>query len=183
MRQGFLFVPFIGLHSFQDSDSKGLDAGLRAGGLLGKYLNNDWSLNAGVAFDVVNTNSAVTDLDIDLQAQILELTFNPLFHVGNAKVEFVVGPKIGGWVMWTRLAGTSEDGSRVIVNGTSEGWTFGGTVGVFLRATPGVSAGVMTSLETRDLLYSCAKITGMESRCESGGSSTTILGFVFALML
>jgi hypothetical protein len=182
-RSGTLILPFIGLHSFQDSDDRGLDAGLRVGSFFGRYISNDWSMNGLAEIDILNPNSQASGVGIDLSAEMLGLTFNPLFHVGNAKAEFVIGPKIGGWIEWAHIsvnnpaAGVSTSG-----DGTAEGWTMGANMGVFIPVSPSVLAGGLMSLETRDILHACSTVGGM-SMCRSNGNSATILGFGFGLLL
>jgi hypothetical protein len=184
VRSGALILPFLGLHSFQDSNDTGLDAGLRAGLLLGTFVNNDWSMNVGTSFDLLNPNSQAANLGLDVSGEMLDLTFSPLYHLGNVKGEIVIGPKLGGWVEWVQASGTDlATGTSATVNGTAEGWTLGGNLGAFLAASPDVLVGVLMSLEVRDLLHSCASGTGIAEMCKSSGDSAWILGFTFGLML
>jgi hypothetical protein len=186
-REGLLFLPFLGLHSFQDSNDRGLDAGLRVGSFLGGYVNNNWSMNALAELDIFNPNSNAVDPGIDLSGQMLGVTFNPLLHVGNAKAELVLGPKLGGWIRWVQASGTnSVTGVSGSADSTAEGWTIGGNMGVFIAASPSVLAGALMSLEVRDILHLCATgtLNGVtSSSCMSSGDSATILGFAFGLML
>jgi hypothetical protein len=186
-RDGLLVLPFVGLHSFQDSNDQGLDAGLRVGSFLGGYVNNNWSLNALAELDVFNPNHNATNSGIDLSGQMLGVTFNPLLHVGNVKAEFVVGPKLGGWIRWDHASGTNSiTGVSGSADGTAEGWTIGANMGVFIAASRSVLAGALMSLEVRDILHDCATGTvhGVtSSSCSSSGDSATILGFAFGLML
>jgi hypothetical protein len=183
-RHGALFLPYLGLHSLQDSDDQGFDAGLRVGALLGGYVNEIWSLNAGVELDIFNFNSRVTDAGLDLSGEMLGLTFNPLVHLGNVKAEFVAGPKLGGFLRWVHAAGTGVvTGLPAQADEMAEGWTIGGDMGVFVAASRSVLVGALMSLEVRDLLHACVTATGMAESCQSSGPSATILGFTFGVLL
>ena len=177
-----MFMPFLGLHSFQDSSSSGFDAGLRIGALVGGFATGQWSLNAGMAFDVFNPNSQASDAGLDISGKMLDLTFSPLFHIGNAKGELVIGPKLGGWVEWVHVTGAAPAG--VAVDATAEGWTLGGNMGGFLTASPTVLVGILMTLELREPLHACASATNVAEMCTTSGlDSATMLGFTIALML
>jgi hypothetical protein len=183
LREGHVFMPFIGLHSFQDSNSSGVDAGLRLGTFLGAFTNNDFSVNGAVTFDVMNPNSKADPLEIS--AQMLELTFSPLFHLGSPQVEFIVGPKLGFWNMWShvRIPVGVLGPTQIDIDGTTQGWTVGGNMGLLVAATPGALVGVILNLEVRDIIHSCGTATGMPEECDTSGDSSTILGFSFATLL
>jgi len=180
-----MFMPFVGIHSFQDSSDSDLGPGLRVGALVGGYVNEAWSVNAQVSFDALNPESqAITNSGVDVSGQVLELTFSPLFHVGNAKAEFVLGPKLGGWLGWAQASGTNGlTGATLTANTKVEGWTLGGNVGGFIVASPGLLLGALMSLDFRDVLHGCTTATAVAEQCTSSGESSTILGFAFALML
>jgi hypothetical protein len=182
-RTGALFLPFIGLHSFMDSNHSGLDAGLRVGTFLGGYLNNDWSLNGLAELDVLNPNGSLAAAGINASGQILAVSLNPLFHVGNVKGEFVAGPKLGGWVEWVHADGTDPTtGLSVSADGTVEGWTIGGDIGGFVAASPSVLVGALLSLELREPLHACETVTGQGEMCGLNATNMTVLGFTFGIM-
>jgi hypothetical protein len=183
-REGMLILPFLGLHSFQDSNASGLDAGLRVGSFVGGFINNSWSMNGAAELDILNFNN---DGGVDGSGQMLAVTFDPLLHLGSEKIELVLGPKLGGWALREHIdindpvSGVSGSGDA-----TAEGWTIGGNMGLFVAVSPTVLAGVLMSLEVRDVLHSCASVTvGTQAvdQCKSSGDSNTILGFTFGLML
>jgi hypothetical protein len=177
-RKGMLVMPYLGVHSFQDSVDSGLDPGLRVGALVGGYVSNAWSLNGGFDLDLINPNSQATSAGIELSTQMVDLTFSPLFHLGNGKAEFVVGPRAGAWMEWVH-----ESVFGMTADGTGEGWTLGVNMGIFGAVSPSVLLGGLLSLEDRELLHSCATITGTSEMCKSSGQSATILGLSFALLL
>jgi hypothetical protein len=177
-REGLMLLPYLGLHSFQDSNDEGLDPGLRLGTIVGGFVNNSWSLNAGLDFDLLNPNTRSTGSTIDLSAEMLGLSLSPLFHFGAQKAELVVGPKVGGWIEWAHASG-----GGLTADGTAEGWLLGANVGAFGAATPSVLVGALLSLEVRDILHACSSGTGVAETCRSSGESATILGFSFALLL
>ncbi len=154
------------------------------GALVGGYVNEHWSLNAGAEVDVFNFNDRLSAAGLDLSGEMLGLTFDPLFHVGNAKAELVVGPKLGGWMRWVHASGTSlNTGLTATADGLAEGWTIGGNMGVFVDAAPSVLVGALLSLEVRDPLHSCVTGTATAETCSSNENSATILGFAFGLLL
>jgi hypothetical protein len=190
-RGGGLFLPFLGLHSFQDSNLNGLDAGLRVGMFLGSYVNQQWSLNASAGFnwlnfrDLSDANAGVTG---DASGGQIDLAFSPLFHVGNAKAEFVIGPKIGAAFFWDHVSLTNPGTNTSLTgDGWDIEWLLGGHMGVFVPASPDVLVGALLSLELHDVIHECGTATvtgaGTTNHCQWSGDSSTILGFAFALLL
>jgi len=185
VREGGLFLPYIGLHSFQDSNDKGVDPGLRLGTFIGGFVNNAWSLNGLAELDILNPNSQSTGAGVDASAQMLGVTFSPLLHVGNVNVEFVIGPQLGGWIEWAHVSvNDPASGTFVSADATVEGWTVGGNMGLFIPASPSVLVGALVSLEYRDPLHACASSSAGVSNCTTSGfDSATLLGFAFGVML
>jgi hypothetical protein len=185
VREGALFLPFIGLHSFQDSNDKGVDPGLRVGTFIGGFVNNTLSLNGLAELDILNPNSNGSSAGADVSGQFLGVSFNPLLHVGNGNVEFVIGPKLGGWIEWVHVnINDTVGGVSESLDGTAEGWTLGGNMGLFIPASQSVLVGALLSLEYRDPLHACASSSAGASMCTTSGlDSATILGFTFGVML
>jgi len=175
-RRALLMMPFLGLHSFQDSNNSGFDPGLRVGALFGRHLTREWSLNAGVLFDRLNPSSPP---GFALSGQQYELSFSPLFHGGNAQVAILLGPKLGMYLNHFDLQSAAD--SRE-VTGLGEGWLIGGNLGLLVRATS-FAAGVLLSIDVRDYIHQCTTTLGTESCSWSSGSSSTVAGFALALLL
>jgi hypothetical protein len=183
-REGRLILPYLGLHSFQGSNEAGLDPGLRLGVLGGEYVTNHWSMNGALELDILNPNDMVTGGGLDFSSQMLGLTFSPLYHAGSAEVEFVVGPKLGGFVRWAHVSVTDPfTGESASADGTAEGWTIGGNIGLFGGVSSSALIGVLFSLERRGILHGCASGTGIAEQCTSSGDSATILSFALGVLL
>ncbi|HTA19352.1 MAG TPA: hypothetical protein VK989_08675 [Polyangia bacterium] len=209
-RDGLVFLPFLGLHSFQDSNYSALSAGLRVGAFLGAFVNDDWSLNASATLDILDVSENVpAGTTVDNGGQVVSLAFSPLFHVGNPKAEFVVGPILGGWAEWVHATETESPETAAATGlvsssaqGWEAGWTVGGNLGVFIPVSSGVRAGALLTLERRGVLHQCVefKLTeqpavggtigvdgtsggGPRDSCQSSGPGATVLGFTFALLL
>jgi hypothetical protein len=183
VRQGHLFMPFLGVHSFQDSGDSGLDPGLRVGTFLGSFVTNDLSVNGALTFDIANPNERAAPLHVG--AQMLEASFSPFLHMGSPQVEFILGPKLGLWNMWTQLTIPAGVLGPTAVSGdaTTQGWTIGANMGLLVAPSPAALVGVIFSLEVRDVLHSCGTLSGMAEECQSSGDSTTLLGFSLAVLL
>jgi hypothetical protein len=178
VRRGLVVMPFVGMHSLQNEADSFADPGLRVGAFLGRFINNDVSLNGAVTFDLVNPNDNLT---ADLHREMLELTFSPLLHMGSPQVEFIVGPKVGLWNLWTRFSAPPP--RALSSEGTGQGWTLGGNLGL-LVAVPRVGlVGVLLNLELRDGLHACGSDSNGREACAWGGDSSTLLGVSLAVLL
>jgi hypothetical protein len=183
-REGLLIMPFLGIHSFQNSGNEVFEAGLRVGALVGGYVADQWSLNASVIVDVINPNADVVKpgapADVDANGQVFELAFSPLFHAGNSQFEVALGPKVGAWALRIHADDTTIQGDAA--TGTAQGWLFGGNVGLFARASA-FSAGLLLSLDLRDTFNACLEGANITRRCQSSAPSDTLLGVALAFLL
>ena len=175
VREGGLFLPYLGLHSFQDSNDQGVDPGLRIGTLIGGFVNNAWSLNGLAELDILNPNSQAerrrrrllrADVGPDLQPAACTSAM--------CNVEFVIGPQLGGWMRWAH-ASNINDQSRGLsgsADATGEGWTLGGNMGLFVAASPSVLVGALMSLEVPRPLPRLRDGYGAARACARPAAST-----------
>ena len=170
-----MFLPAIGVNSFQGDSGQNFGPGLRFSALAGSRVVENVSLNVGFAFDLVNLDSS---FGADASDYVFELGFNPLFHLPLENVEILAGPIGGVWL---------DKGARGQGLGQSDLWTYGWTVGAnagaFFPVSPKVRLGGLVNFFYRDPLKSCVTANGSETCLSSGVPSLKVLSLAFAVML
>ncbi len=168
---GFMFMPYAGVHSFQNEDAQNMSVGLRMGSLLGGFLAPNLSLNGEITLDILNVNSVG-----DLSAFAFDATLSPLFHVVGKKAEFVLGPKLGLFA-YSMSTGTGED-TKV------RGVVYGANVGLLFPAGR-ASVGGLLSFTGRHMTKVRVCVTeSVRSTCSDSpkGDDGKVLGFALAAM-
>jgi hypothetical protein len=176
-KRGFLMMPFLGIHSYQHQEAYNTDPGLRVGTFVGGRINDIFSANAEVRLDVTNPGDLPAGTESGEWA--FTATFSPLFQLPAGPVEFVLGPKVGGFYVNQRLSDTTD---RVLIEGY--GVVIGGNIGVFVPVSPTASLGLLLSLEIAKLSTACVNVTGAGSSCNSDvdAPASQILGLTAAAL-
>ena len=165
-------MPFVGIHSYQQAEAANTDPGLRIGSVMGGRLSDLFSLNGEVHADLTNPG------DLPAGTKISELTFSgcfsPLVQIHDENIEFVLGPKIGGFLVQQRisngLGNSAADGLGLLI---------GLNFGMFYPVSPATSVGVLLSLELAKLTTVCA-----DSVCDMNvdAPASEILGLTAAAL-
>jgi hypothetical protein len=170
-REGFMFIPAIGINSFQGSSAENVGPGLRLSALAGSRVVENVSLNVGFAFDLVNIDAPA---GVDASQYVFDLGFNPLFHLPLEQLEILAGP-VGGVFLNKGTLGPADTWVY--------GWTAGANLGTFFRVSPNVRLGGLINFSLRNPIKACVSANGSES-CESNGlTSAKVLSLAFAAML
>jgi hypothetical protein len=172
-KEGFMIMPSLGLNSFQGNQAENVGIGLRAGLFAGSRLSELVSLNVGFAFDTVNFDSVP---GAEASEYMLDIGFNPLFHFPLEKVELLVGPAAGTFLMYGSgsAIGTSFDT-------WAYGWTIGGNAGVLFPVGKAKLGGLF-NLHVRNPMKLCVTANGSDS-CQSDNlTAAKALAFSFAAM-
>jgi hypothetical protein len=174
----FLFMPFLGIHSFQNDSARALDAGLRVGALLGGRVNEVLSLDVVAALDVLNPNGVPAGVDVT--ALQFHIAFSPLIHARSGGAEIVVGPKLGLFALSEDASSGTESASE-----SAHGWLYGFNFGIFGAANDTLSVGGLVSFDVEKATEICASGTGVPEMCQSvdPSGSAKVLGVAFALLM
>jgi hypothetical protein len=163
-RTGFVVAPFLGIHSFQGTSSRGLDPGFRAGVLAGFMLARLFSLNGELVLDRLNPEG-------DGSGTQGHLAVSPLVHLAVGRHnEIVIGPKLGAW------RGRYSD-DRLVVTSTLTGVAYGLNAGAFFAVGDTMSAGALLSYEVQNAGSFCRDDGGGELcdvALEENGISTDL---------
>jgi hypothetical protein len=140
----FVLMPFIGLQSVQNANSN-TGPGLRVGGIVGGRMNEQFSLNGELLFDLENFNNVPTGVSESLY--LIQFAAAPLFHVqASPTAEIVVGPKLGGYFEHASASG-SYGGVTLDASGTAEGLLVGANLGAFFRLSDDVALGGLVNFD------------------------------------
>jgi hypothetical protein len=171
LKRGFLMMPFLGMHSYQQAAASNTDPGLRFGTFLGGRLSDLVSMNAELRLDVTNPGDLPAGTDVTEVA--FAATFSPLIQVPVHVVEIVIGPKLGGIIVKQTLGDATGK-----VHNDGLGFVAGGNVGVFVPVAPPTSLGVLLSLEVVKLAAICNEV------CVSNGDvpASVVLGLTAAAL-
>jgi hypothetical protein len=171
----FLVMPFVGIHSYQHPEAYNTDPGLRLGSFLGGRLNDVFSLNAEVRFDVTNPGDLPAGTNVNEYAY--SITFSPLFQVPSGGAEVVLGPKVGAVFVSQEFSNAT---ARLHTSGL--GVVVGANTGVFLPVSPSASLGLLLSFELARVAFACVRDTFGDSRCDTVGDAPTsmVLGLTAA---
>jgi hypothetical protein len=174
-REGFLFLPSIGVSSFQGDSGRNMGPGLRVGALLGSRLAENWSLNIGAAFDLGNMNPPA---GASLSGYFLDIGFNPLVHFPQPKFEVVAGPILGTWAQYGHASAAT-----VYADTWGYGWTFGLNAGVLFPVGTHAEIGGLVNLLLREPLKVCTSVSGGTDTCTSDNiDSVKTLALALAAM-
>jgi hypothetical protein len=172
----FFIMPFVGIHSYQHAEAFNTDPGLRLGSFVGGRLNDVFSLNGEVRFDVTNPGDLPAGTNVNEYAY--SATFSPLIQVPSGGPEFVLGPKVGAVFI-----------SQEFSNGTARAHTsavgvvFGANAGVFVPVSASTSLGVLLSFELAKPVFSCVRDTFGDSTCGTVDPPTSVvLGLTGAVL-
>jgi hypothetical protein len=137
-------------------------------------MAENWSMNVGVIADQKNLNVPAGASASDY---IFDLTFSPLVHFPQEKLEIVVGPMLGTFL---------EKGSASIGTTSADswayGWDFGANLGLLFPVGQKVEVGGLLSFLIRDPAKACLTSGGNETCSSSGLTSAKTLGFALAAM-
>jgi hypothetical protein len=175
-RHGFLVLPYLGIHSYQNVDMADYAPGPRFGTLFGGRVSQWLSLNGELTVDVsyMPDSSSAGNLKEDSE-YYLDLAFSPLAHLVRGPVELVAGPKVGAF-----RSKTSFSGSTSGVSGESSslwGIAAGLNAGAFVPVGGVVEIGGLLSIEARDAREYCVTPSGGAQTCTTQEvyQSTTVL--------
>jgi len=177
-RSGALFMPYLGVNSFQGDTGNNTDPGLRIGGLGGGHVNELLSLNGEVTIDFVNPKNVPSGVDESIIE--LDLAFSPLLHAAPApNFELVIGPKLGFW-----FGAAEATSGGMTAKSSAQGWLLGINGGAFFTVSPSVSIGGLISFVTRNLTKVCNTLPGFAEQCmtDNLGDADKVLGFTGAVL-
>ena len=136
----FLLMPLVGLQSIQN-DNSGTGPGLRIGGLVGARINEQFSFNGELLFDLENFNNVPAN--VSESAYFVQFAAAPLFHIqASPAAEIVLGPKLG---LFVEHASASAYGLQV--SGNAEGLLAGANVGAFFRLSDALALGGLINFD------------------------------------
>jgi hypothetical protein len=173
-RTGLLVLPYIGINSIH-GDGTDPDTGFRVGSMFGGRVNDLFSANGEVTFDLVNVDAPA---GVDVWEYIVQLAFSPLFHFATPGADFVLGPKAGGWAGFAHISGYGES-----VDITARGWLVGFNAGAFFPVNPSTSLGVLLSYVSLQTTQACVDQGGTYGeQCQDSNGDVNILGLHFAAL-
>ena len=172
--EGVLFLPSLGLNSFQGDSGQNRGVGFRASFILGSRMAENWSMNVGFIGDQVNLHTTPGGSASDY---FIDLAFSPLLHFPQEKLEIVVGPMLGTFLE----KGSSSSGLQS-TDRWSYGWDFGANLGLLFPVGAKAEVGGLLSFLIRDPAKICLTTAGNETCLSSGLTSAKTLGFALAAM-
>jgi hypothetical protein len=143
------------MHSYQGGDAAFYGPGLRLGTLAGVRINDRFSLNGEVMFNVSNVNGAQSGTG----EYALNIALAPLLQIPAGPVEIVLGPKFGLFV----VLDSNDRGAGIGTSTTQNGYVAGVNAGIFLPVSAATSMGVLLALELRRLYEICTTIPSAPS--------------------
>jgi hypothetical protein len=176
-REGFLLIPFVGIHSLQSYAYQTYDRGLRVGALAGGFTTPSFSMNGGVSFDLHNPAALP---GIARSGRTLDIFAAPLFHVGDKNFEAVLGPKVGGFATWNHVRDRQQ---TLSVEAFQMGILVGAQLGLFAAITERKLVGLMLSFDYRESLDQECTAPVDRFACVDLRQSATTWGATLAAML
>lgn len=176
-RSAFLFMPSLGIHSFQNESAK-TDPGFRTGALLGGRVAEVLSINGEAVLDVLNPSN-VPD-GVSVSAIQFHAALSPLVHARAEGLELVAGPKLGLFALSSTSSGFGDS-----IEEFARGWLVGFNLGVFGALTDTLSIGGRLSFDVEYADKYCANVNNSGERCQSVESDTSakVLGLGVALLM
>jgi len=168
-REGFQFVPSIGVHSIQGDGGEGTGPGLRVGLMGGQRVIELLSLNVSLVYDRANIDTP------QASGNAFDIGFSPLFHFPLEKLEIVAGP-VAGIFLNQLTFGTSSDA-------WSYGWTAGANAGAMFQVGSRVHLGGILNFSLHNAFKSCTTTNGLDICVTENIPSGKVLGVSFAAML
>lgn len=165
--EGFMFLPSIGINSFQGDTGRDVGVGLRVGALAGSRMGENWSLNVGFAFDKKNLSGG------GASDYVFDLGFSPLIHFPMEKLEIVAGPALGAFL--DKASGGSIDIWQY-------GWAIGVNAGVLVPVGSKVKLGGLLNFELRNPMKTCITQNGNNVCGSEGLDSQKALALTLAAM-
>jgi hypothetical protein len=136
----FVLMPFIGFQSIQNENS-GTGPGLRIGGLVGSRINEQFSFNGELSFDLWNLSDVPANASESVY--LLQFAAAPLFHLqASPTAEIVLGPKLGLFVQHASLSYYGQAASS-----GAEGLLVGANLGAFFRVSDALSLGGLVNFD------------------------------------
>jgi len=169
-----MFLPTIGVNSFQGSGAEDVGVGLRLGALAGSRITELLSLNVGFAFDIANMEAPP---GASASQYVLDIGFNPLLHFPLEKLEIVAGPLAAVFLD----KGSLGAGSTTI-DSWGYGWTIGANAGLFFPVGK-VRLGGLVNFYLRNPLKFCVTANGTDTCRSDDVDSLKTLAVSFAAML
>lgn len=169
-----MFLPTIGINSFQGSGAEDVGVGLRLGALAGSRITELLSLNVGFAFDIANMEAPP---GASASQYVLDIGFNPLVHFPLEKLEIVAGP-LGG----VFLDKGSLGAGATTVDSWGYGWTIGANAGLFFPVGK-VRLGGLVNFYLRNPLKFCVTANGTDTCRSDNVDALKTLSLSFAAML
>ena len=158
MKRRFRALPFLGIHSYQHKEASGYAPGLRLGTLLGGRLSDVVSLNGELTLDFSNPRADPATF----QQWAFRVAFNPMIELRAGPVAFIVGAKVGVFVLDTERA--SGD---LVVSSELMGFSAGFDGGVFVPVSAHTSIGVLLSFDWAGANQGCLGAPAGGSSCGS----------------
>ena len=155
LRHGGVGILTLGLNAPVGSAGDGYSAGLSIGAILGLHLSRELSLNGELTFHVLNADNAPSDI----KEGIADIAFAPLYHFGFGNLEYVLGPKLGGFVYTLSTNGGDYET-------TASGLEYGLNGGVFFQLAQSMSIGGLLSYSGHHTTKVCNSAFGVED-CNS----------------
>jgi hypothetical protein len=168
-REGFQFVPSIGVHSVQGDGGKGTGPGLRVGLMAGQRVIELLSLNVALVYDRANIDTP------EAGGNALDIGFSPLFHFPLEKLEIVAGPVAGIFVNQLTIGSFSDSWSY--------GWTAGANAGAMFQVGSRVHLGGLLNFSLHNAFKSCTTTNGIDTCFTENIPSGKVLALSFAAML
>jgi len=140
----FLLMPFVGVQSIQNENSN-TGPGLRIGGLVGGRMNQQFSFNGELLFDLWNISNVPAG--VSESAYVVQFAAAPLFHVqASPTAEIVLGPKLGLFFAHASVSG-SVGGYTLSGSGSDEGLLVGANLGAFFQVSDALSVGGLINFD------------------------------------
>ena len=140
----FLLMPFVGVQSIQN-DNSNTGPGLRIGGLVGGRMNELFSFNGELLFDLWNVSNVPAG--VSESAYVVQFAAAPLFHVqASPTAEIVLGPKLGLFFAHSSVSG-SAGGFTLSGSESDEGLLVGANLGAFFRVSDALSLGGLINFD------------------------------------
>ena len=140
----FLLMPFVGVQSIQN-DNSNTGPGLRIGGVVGGRMNEQFSFNGELLFDLWNVSNVPAG--VSESAYVLQFAAAPLFHVqASPTAEIVLGPKLGLFFAHSSVSG-SAGGFTLSGSESDEGLLVGANLGAFFRVSDALSLGGLINFD------------------------------------
>ena len=155
LRYGGLAMLTLGVNSVVGSDSDYFSSGFSMGGIFGGHLSRDLSLNGEIAINILNPDTASSDSTFVL----VDFAFSPFYHFGQGNMEFMLGPKIGGYGLAVTYDGSDDKYSE-------SGLLYGFNAAVFFQLSQTMAIGGLLNYTGHHPTKACVTYDGAES-CSS----------------